>query len=220
MTAPDRIERLTADQVDPTAADEWWTTIPAPPPAYDPVKGRAGVRGLLAALRTGHVAAERLGRWAVGAGEKWRHDGDVLAFAQAVDLIVALRRRLALTESYLLREAHLTTRDHDLERSGVFPDGRLFELKRGADRKAWQHDRWQADARAQVLSGLNVDSIVNTSTGEQVDLWKLLEAIEAVHGSGAPRTGVLKGLGLRPDDYCESVPGTLQLKVSAPGEVD
>jgi hypothetical protein len=171
---------------------------------------------------------ERLGPDDIGDGDWW--DEPAPAPAPVVDpvaakagqkgaLLAEVRRRLAELEAVLVRAAAITARDHNLPRQGVFADGRLWELKRGQDRKAWDHDSWQADARRQILSGLP-EQLVNPDTGEGVDVAELLAAVENVHGAGAPKVGVLKKLGLDPGDYCEQVAGTWGLKVSAPGSAD
>lgn len=123
-------------------------------------------------------------------------------------LLQDLRRSLAQTEGLLAMRAG---RDEATPRDGVLPDGRHYEVRRGTTRKAWDHDGWKHDVRAQVLSG--VGEVVDTSTGEQVDVHALVAAVQEVHGSSAPRVTALKRLGLEPDTYCESVPGTWGVRV-------
>lgn len=103
---------------------------------------------------------------------------------------------------------------------GELPDGRLFTLKRAADRTAWDHDEWKRDARRVIAKDLSdrftdTDSgdlaVLDQATGEVVTLGRVLQeamtAIENVHGSAAPKSTALKPLGLYASDYCTSTPG-------------
>lgn len=128
-----------------------------------------------------------------------------------VALIVALqdvRRDIGQVEAYLSREVG---RDPMLDHKGVLPDGRAYEVAKGQVRRAWDHAAWRGDVRAQVLSG--VGTVVDTGTGEEVDLQALLAAAQEAHGAGAPRVTVLRTLGLDPDEYAESVPGPWSVRV-------
>lgn len=95
------------------------------------------------------------------------------------------------------------------------------ERYRSADRKEWDHERWQADLRAKVLQahGLKGAQGVLTAEGEVVPaevLHDLLRAVEAVHSSGAPKTSKTAGLrayGLDPDDYCTTTKGAWHVRV-------
>lgn len=92
------------------------------------------------------------------------------------------------------------------------------ERRRGTDRKSWDHAGWQVDARRQVLRkhGLAGAQGVLTPDGEVIPAEVLAEALaelQSVHGSTAPRTTQLKGLGLDPRDYCESSPGAWRVSV-------
>jgi hypothetical protein len=96
--------------------------------------------------------------------------------------------------------------------------GLRIERYRSADRKAWQHDRWQDDVRAKALrtTGLLKAQAIITADGEELDpgvLHDLLRAVQGVHGAAAPKTTSLKQLGLDPDDYCERSPGAWHVKV-------
>lgn len=99
------------------------------------------------------------------------------------------------------------------ERTGTLADGRPWTLRRTADRKAWQHDDWKRDARKAVIGQVAPQNagIIDWDTGEERDLgpflYEVAAAIQEVHGSTAPRTGVLKALGLDPGNYCETVRG-------------
>lgn len=208
------LERLSAADLDPDDA-AWWEA-PAPVERRPDLRAEARARtGFTAALSRLELDAAALSRHAPGTTDRAGRLADMQSTVEAAARLAELRRQLARTEAWLLRAAAHTSRDHDLPREGMLADGRRWEVKRAQDRKAWDHPRWQADARMQVLSGLPGE-VVNPDTGEAVDLWKLLEGIEAVHGSGPPRVGQLKALGLDPGDYCETVPGAWGLRLSDP----
>lgn len=93
------------------------------------------------------------------------------------------------------------------------------ERSRRADRKAWDHEGWQADVRHKVLqaAGLKGAQGVINAAGEVLDasvLHDLMAAVEGVHGSTAPRVTAMRQLGIDPDDYCERTPGGWQVKVT------
>lgn len=194
---------------------EWWEQPAEPRPAstYTPEKGREDWQQAVAALGDLNEAARLLDR-AVMHGAQFQmealHPEHVVALVAGVQDV---RRLLAETEAALARTVG---RDEMAPREGVLPDGRRYEVRKGANRKAWDHDRWREDVRAQVLSG--VGPLVDTDTGEAVDPWALLQAVQEAHGAGAPRVGALKALGLDVGDYCETVPGPWGLQVTgSPG---
>lgn len=113
------------------------------------------------------------------------------------ELTTALGKRLGKTTSYL-------------------SDGRQFELNRMADRKEWNHEDWQRDARRAIQAELEdyvvlEGSLVDATTGEEKTLGQVIQEamvrVELVHGSTAPRSRALKTLGLFASDYCTSTPG-------------
>lgn len=148
----------------------------------------------------------------------------------AADLVASVQRaisRLRDVESLAARAIGQSV--GHLE--GTLSDGRTFTVRRKTDRKAWDHDRWQHDARAKVLDFVTEHSrldeavayVVDSESGEMVDDLDLtalvqdaMTAIESVHGAGAPRVTVLKGLGLDPGDYCETVKGAWTMDAIAP----
>jgi hypothetical protein len=141
--------------------------------------------------------------------------GDLTYLANRIAAVQQLRRDLGNLEADLTLLAGRGVKD-GLDRDGYLPDGRMWTLHRTADRKGWDHERWQHDARAAVVESLNLPAeLVNPGTGDLVNVYDVLAAIEEVHGAGAPRTGVLKTLGLDPNDYCESRPGNWKLDVIA-----
>lgn len=97
-----------------------------------------------------------------------------------------------------------------------------IERHRTTDRKAWQHAEWQRDVRAKALqaAGLKGCHLV-LPTGELLDgkeasaaLFGLMDTLQGVHGSTAPRTTALRALGLDARDYCETSPGRWIVKVT------
>lgn len=149
---------------------------------------------------------------AVGAAGGKR-DLEALALVARVQ---ALRRTLGEVEAIATRWLGL---DATIPKTGVLPDGSTYEVKRGQNRKSWQHDEVKHDVRAAVLkrAGCPAD-LVNPETGELVDVQGLLTWVQEVAGSTAPRLGNLRALGLDPDDYCEVFPGLWGVQVTPPAE--
>lgn len=144
---------------------------------------------------------------------------DQLAYGHCAELVGWLqdtKRRLAVVEAYVAREM---IKDPGCPDKITLPDGRQAEVLRGATRKAWDHGAWQHDVRAAVLvqQGVDPDStIVDAGTGEAVPIHGILSAVQGVHGAQAPKSTALKALGLAAGDYCETLPGTISVKISAP----
>lgn len=144
--------------------------------------------------------------------------------ADAIALVQDLKKRLAQVELSLA----ITLGKAEGQHQGYLPDGRMFTLKRTAERKAWDHEDWKRDARRAVVS----------STMEELALPKVLQVVDQegevsalavapilheaiamaqeVHGSTAPRSTALKRLGLYASDYCESSPGGWKFDAIAP----
>lgn len=139
-----------------------------------------------------------------------------LELASYVAVLQDVRSRLANVE----RELTTALGKRTGKTVGNLPDGRQFTVDRMADRKEWQHDEWQRDARRAVaqmvterftLGDPDSHFIVDVETGEEVPLARVLQEamnqVELVHGSTAPRSRALKALGLYASDYCTSTPG-------------
>lgn len=143
-----------------------------------------------------------------------RRDLEALALVARVQ---ELRRQLGAVEATATRWLGLSA---TIPKTGVLPDGSTYEVKRGANRKSWNHDGWKHDAREQVLAraGLAGHEVVDTETGELVDLQTLLTWVQEQHGSTSPRVTELRKLGLDPDDYCETFPGLWGVQVTPPEE--
>lgn len=135
--------------------------------------------------------------------------------AETVAWLQDVRRDLATAEAYVARQLGRMIGCPDVI---DLSDGRRAEVLKGKDRKAWKHADWQRDVRVAVLSQANVSDagLVDAQTGETVDPSALLAAVQAVHGSAAPKVTALKPLGLAADDYCETFPGPYAVRISAP----
>lgn len=144
-------------------------------------------------------------------------DPQATDMAELFDTVKGLRERVQAVE----RDVEAATAKAmlgDYAETGTL----RVERYRSADRKAWDHERWQADVRAKVLqaSGLKGAQGVLTADGEVADpevLHELMRAVEAVHSAGAPKTSKTAGLrayGLDPDDYCETTKGSWHVKVT------
>lgn len=160
-------------------------------------------------------AIEELAAGALGACAAAERVGEGQAALDLIAWVQATRRALAALESDVTRWAGLSGA---VERKGTMPDGRTYTVRRGQNRKAWQHDAWKHDARAAVLRqhGLEGADLVNAATGELVDLQGVVTHVQEVHGATAPRVGVLKALGLDPDNYAETSPGAWGVEFTDP----
>lgn len=130
-----------------------------------------------------------------------------------------LRRLLADVEAAVTWAA---SRNASIPKTGTLADGRAYTLKRGADRKGWDHDRWKHDARQEVIR-MHLPAgalLVDPDTGEALDAVPVAQRIAAevqnVHGSTAPRVTALKALGLDPDNYAETIPGRWSVIITDP----
>lgn len=135
--------------------------------------------------------------------------------AETVAWLQDMRRDLGVAEAYVARQLGRMVGCPDVI---DLADGRRAEVLKGKDRKEWRHDDWKRDVRVAVLSQANVSDagLVDVQTGETVDASALLAAVQAVHGSAAPKVTALKPLGLSADDYCTTGPGPYAVRISAP----
>ncbi len=145
--------------------------------------------------------------------------------ADASAAVIDARKRLGNVERDLVTVAGRREGKVTLDLS----DGRQAKLERSADRKEWQHDDWQRDVRRVVVGALLESQglpkrvvIVNPETGEEqehdlaVMLHQVVMAAQVVHGSQAPKSTMLKPLGLYATDYCTSTPGGWRMSVITP----
>lgn len=214
-------ERLTA--ADGPQGDDWASLPVAEPKRRETAEIRAARQ---------RIAAEGLGQsmhWCA-AGIKALNDTlasgieghvDDLEYevlAETVAWIQDQRRQLGEAEAYVARE--LGRMDGTPEIIEL-PDGRRAEVMKGKDRKEWRHDDWKRDVRAAVIEQANLSGhlIVSEATGDTVEpeplIQGLLAAVQAVHGSAAPKVTALKPLGLAADDYCTTGPGPYSVRISA-----
>lgn len=139
--------------------------------------------------------------------------GDTLASFAAT--IQDARRTLAVVEAHAVRALAQIAGEGFVPSAGVLPDGRPYEVMQGSVRKAWKHEEWQHDVRGAVArAGRLTGTIVDAETGEAVDVFAAMEAVQAAHGAAAPRVTALKALGLAAADYCETFAGAPTLKVT------
>ena len=207
-------------------ADPWATDAPPMAPAEQaPTEGSEAAR-----LEVRSYKAEDADQAVMGlAAEVDRLDDTLAAWAdqhlesldytgpaELIAWLQATKARLGVMEAYLARELGRTEGCPDLI---VLPDGRHAEVVKGRDRKGWDHDAWKHDTRRAVLETRGVPSeLIDPTTGMAVNVPDLLAAVQAVHGSAAPKVTALKPLGLAADDYCESFPGPYAVKVSTPSD--
>jgi len=210
----DGVTRLTTRDT----TDEWWLAEPMPKAAdnYDESMGELSYSVLgdnLAALNDNLGEADTL---LANATQYLVRLNDLEALATLAGQVADLKRGLGVAEAFIAREAGRLAADMDY-REGTLPDGRPFSVKRGSNRKAWDHQGWQRDARLAILAKFQVPAeLVNPESGETVNAIALMTEAEAVHGSGAPRVTNLKALSLRADDYCESHAGPYTVIITNP----
>lgn len=139
--------------------------------------------------------------------------------ADSAALIQDVRRRLADVELALVGAIG---KRHGNKTVGNLSDGRQFTVSRSGDRTSWDHEDWKRDVRRVIVGGLPAAVVVDTDTGEERPLAKVLQEVLAkaqeVHGSTGPRTTQLKALGLYAGDYSTTTPGPWRMSVVAPTE--
>lgn len=95
--------------------------------------------------------------------------------------------------------------------------GLRVERYRAKDRKEWDHESWQHDARMKALRkhGALKAAAVVTADGEALplNLHDLLREVQQVHSAGQPKTTALRALGLDAADYCTTSQGAWHVRV-------
>lgn len=195
----------------PASEDNWWEDKPtedtAPPYDEDLAAEHAAVVGGSVNMLS-HVTEQIDTLLLDGSRYMLDHEqtSDLVSIAVA---LADVRRRLAQIEALIARQVGRS----DVDNEGTLPDGRAYTVRRGANRKAWDHAAWKHDVRQAILSGIGLDDVYDQNTGEHVDLMALLAAAQDVHGAGDPKVTALKALGLTADDYCEVTPGSWSVQV-------
>lgn len=219
------VRRYTADS---PAPDDWWAgpEVAPEPQVLNDYDERDGVMALERLSTALHALGDALNETDLTVADATRYMAerlDLPALAGTVALVQDLKRRLGLLEAYLSREAGHVAVEVDLPRKGVLPDGRPWELRRGKDRKGWDHEDWKRDVRQKVVEAALVGRsrvLVDPDTGEELDVtpivFQAVQNAQEVHGSTAPRVGQLRALTLDPDDYAETSPGTWGFTVTPP----
>jgi hypothetical protein len=215
-------ERLTA--ADGPQGDDWAAVAPAPPTKpSERAKARfarqaKAADGLGQAMHWCAAGIKALNDTLASGIEGSVDDLQYDVLADTVAWIQDQRRLLGEAEAYVARE--LGRMDGTPEIIEL-ADGRRAEVMKGKDRKEWRHDDWKRDVRAAVIEQANLSGhlIVSEATGDTVEpeplIQGLLAAVQAVHGSAAPKVTALKPLGLSADDYCTTGPGPYSVRISA-----
>jgi hypothetical protein len=131
---------------------------------------------------------------------------DADALAMAVAAVQDLRSRLSDVEAVLAKELGQKVGKGFVD---YLPDGRQYEVTRGGDRTAWNHDDWKRDVRRKVTErftkgpdGDVVVAVVNQETGETQPLATILQ----------------EALGLWAGDYSTTTPGPWRFAAVKPTE--
>ena len=107
-------------------------------------------------------------------------------------------------DASLTRHLYLTAPHGTTEVDGIG----VMDVHRTQDRKQWDHWTWQHDVRGAIIEKhLNGSSDLYDLDGNEYNVMDLLDKIQAVHGAQSPKVTQLRGLGLKPEDYCEERPG-------------
>ena len=141
---------------------------------------------------------------------------DALSWEEATRVLADLREAmttLSQIDAALVRHLYLTGPHGDIEVEGVG----VVKVYRTNDRKDWDHDEWKQDVRAAILEERAIaGSVVDTASGEVIDLYDLLEQVQNVHGAQAPKVTALRALGLNPEAYCDERPGKPSVQITRP----
>ncbi len=136
-------------------------------------------------------------------------DLDGLSWETAVETLHHLRltrQTLSAIEDALTRHIAGEWRKHKIrDRQEVEGIGSI-EVRRSKDRKAWEHDR---------LGSAVIDANLAATEGELPDPFTISRWVLDAAAPSYWRTGVLKKLGLDPDEYCESIPGRTSVQITS-----
>lgn len=150
---------------------------------------------------------------------------DTEDLADTIAVVQDLRARLGMVEADLTRDLGQAVGKNYV---GYLSDGRQYEVKRGGDRTAWDHDDWKRDVRrnvtAQVLKDRGLPEVADLVDDDgqmlEVHLASMLQeavtAAQEVHGSTAPKSTSLKALGLYAGDYSTTTPGPWRFSAAKP----
>lgn len=165
----------------------------------------ASPEGLFALAVTGFgLAAESVNEEALGVI-------DTLDYDTAIRVLHQLRQAVALigtVDASLARHIYLTAPHGDTEIDGIG----IVGVRRNQDRKEWQHDDWKTDVRNAILDKHNIDGgLLFDVEGTGIEAVELLTEAQDVHGATSPKVTALRKLGLDPEAYCTSVPGSISI---------
>lgn len=132
---------------------------------------------------------------------------DLAGTAYLLDAARAARTHLAAVEQALTEHtASLWRRDKHLAPVEVAGLG-LVGVKWGAERKKWDHDG---------LTSAVIDAKLAACDGEIPDPFTVARWVTEVAAPAYWRAGVLRGLDIDPDDYCEHRPGRASVVITTP----
>jgi hypothetical protein len=210
---------MTIQRTQGPAPEKWWET--GEPPVAKTSDGYtedAGLVSLGVLAESLYMIKSAIGDTDKNLAEAVRYlveSMDTQGLVDTVALIQDMKRALGVAEAYVSREVGYLVQEQTSAKTGETSDGRHYEVMRGNERKAWDHQGWQRDLRAAIIEGSNVSpNLVDPATGEQVSLVGMMTLAEEAHGSTAPKTTILKRWKVDPDDYCESVPGPYSVKIT------
>ena len=209
---------MTAERSTTPTADEWWLEDQPVRVAdtYTPETGEIALMYLSDNLHDLDLAIQGTDTTLGDSTRFLVEKIDTVTLIDTIALIQSLRRRLGVAEAYLAREIGRMTAETG-GAVGSTSDGRQYEVLKGAVRKAWDHEGWQAAVR-RVVAEQAPQQVIDASTGEVIDIQTLvmqaMTRAQAVHGSSAPKVTALKALALDAGDYCETSPGPYAVKVT------
>lgn len=129
-------------------------------------------------------------------------DVDGLQYAFLADMLHQLREgRASLQRSEAAIEAEIARLFREFRVPGdktEVPGVGVVHVKRGKDRKAWDH---------QGLAKLVVEQLIERRGGEIPTAWDVRDALMQVAAIAYWRVTELRRHGIEPDDYCEAIPG-------------
>ncbi len=132
---------------------------------------------------------------------------DVAGAAYLVDYCKTARTHLAAVEQALANRIVAIDQAHRDRLPMTVPGLGVVEVRRSADRKAWEHDQLGAEVVRRHLAAAG---------GELPDPFDVARQVLAAAAPSYWRTGVLKALGIDPGDYCTTTPGRRTVQITTP----
>lgn len=163
-----------------------------------PLNSRAALTEALARLSVDVIVMDRAVAADIGA-LTWEEASLYLRHVQrAFD---DLKSAVAAIEAYIVRTRKAAGVWGDVEVPGVG----IVRVSRPKARKAWDHEG---------IAGHVLDAYLSRQPdGEAPDPWAVRDWLLSAGHIDYWRTGVLRSLGIDPDDWCESIPGTPTVRI-------